>query len=406
MTRLSLLLGVLATVSLMGCAPEQEAPTTLRIATFNIEDIRTTDLHNTEHPRLKAAAALLQELRPDIVLINEIAYDQPGIPGYSDADGAGHNGQRFADAFLAVSQSDGLEPLRYRAFMAPSNTGEASGYDLNRDGEVVSAFPTVDSAGLDGAPVRQTPEGRAYGNDSWGFGTFPGQYAMALLVREDLRIMTDEARTFQTLAWSSMPDALRPMQPDVDAPWYLDDVWATFRLSSKSHWDVPVLLSNGTRIHLFASHPTPPVFDGPEKRNQRRNHDEIRFWHDYLNNEGYIVDDKGGRSGYASGAPFVILGDLNADPNEGAALNNPVGTWLFAHPLINGTFVPEASDAGQAQYPNLDADDTARWGQRADYVLPSMNLEVIHGGVVRPDTLIVSDHFPVWIDVVVPASVH
>ena len=30
------------------------------------------------------------------------------------------------------------------------------------------------------------------------------------------------------------------------------------------------------------SHPTPPAFDGPEDRNGRRNHDEIRFWSDYL----------------------------------------------------------------------------------------------------------------------------
>ena len=54
-----------------------------------------------------------------------------------------------------------------------------------------------------------------------------------------------------------------------------------FRLSSKSHWDVPIRIGRET-VHFLVSHPTPPVFDGPEDRNGTRNHDEIRFWADYV----------------------------------------------------------------------------------------------------------------------------
>lgn len=388
----------------VGCSAERAEPLNVRVATYNIEDVRTTDLLNAEHPRLKAAAATLQEIRPDIVLINEIAYDQPGVPGYDADAGSGQNGQRFADSFLAVSQGEGLEPLQYRAFMAPSNTGEHSGFDLNRDGEVMEQFLPQLEAGADGKPPRQRPEDRVYGNDTWGFGTFPGQYGMALLVRSDWMIDAEQARTFRLLPWQSMPDALRPQIPDSTAFWYDDTVWASFRLSSKSHWDIPVELPNGSVLHLLASHPTPPIFDGPEKRNQRRNHDEIRFWHDYLDGASYIVDDAGQAGGLARHVPFIILGDLNADPDEGAALNDPVGTWLFAHDRVNGVFVPQASPEGQARYPELDPDDTATWRQRADYVIPSVNLTVLDGGVWRPDTLVVSDHFPVWIDVAVPGS--
>jgi hypothetical protein len=39
-----------------------------------------------------------------------------------------------------------------------------------------------------------------------------------------------------------------------------------FRLSSKSHWDVPIVIGRKT-VHFLVSHPTPPVFDGPEDRN-------------------------------------------------------------------------------------------------------------------------------------------
>ena len=92
-----------------------------------------------------------------------------------------------------------------------------------------------------------------------------------------------------------------------------------FRLSSKSHWDVPVEVG-GRTVHVLASHPTPPTFDGAEDRNGRRNHDEIRFWADYVRpgaGSGYIYDDAGGTGGLKPGSSFVILGDQNADPLDG-----------------------------------------------------------------------------------------
>ena len=46
---------------------------TLRIATFNIEDVRTDDLQRADHPRLQKIAQIIAQIRPDILLINEIA---------------------------------------------------------------------------------------------------------------------------------------------------------------------------------------------------------------------------------------------------------------------------------------------------------------------------------------------
>jgi len=46
------------------------------------------------------------------------------------------------------------------------------------------------------------------------------------------------------------------------------------RLSSKSHWDVPIDIPLGAgltkRVHMLLHHPTPPAFDGPEGRNLLR----------------------------------------------------------------------------------------------------------------------------------------
>ncbi len=404
--RLSL---ITALVIFVGCKKEgDEGSEKLRVMTYNLEDVRTDDLLRKDHPRLRAAARVIQRLKPDIILLNEIAYDQQGVPGFEDGAAPGQNGQRFADSFLAVSQGKGLRPLRLRAFMAPSNTGRASGYDLDHDGNAVRSYPSPPPPAENGSPAAQTAEGRAYGNDNWGFGTFPGQYAMALLVREDLEILDSDVRTFQHFLWKDLPDAGRPIDPETGSFWYDDEVWAQFPLSSKSHWDVPVRLPGGAVVHILASHPTPAAFDGPERRNRLRNRDEIRFWNVYISDAEFIYDDKGSNGGLEAGSSFVIVGDLNADPDEGSAIDDPIGTFLFAHPSINGEYVPRAGSMGARYYPDLDNDDTARWGLRVDYVLPSMDLTVVGGAVVRasidpagdPEHDI-SDHFPVFIDLTI-----
>jgi hypothetical protein len=202
-----------------------------------------------------------------------------------------------------------------------------------------------------------------------------------------------------------MPGALQPLDPLSGEPWYGKRAWAELRLSSKSHWDVPVRCPGGGELHLLCCHPTPPIFDGSEDRNGCRNHDEIRFWAEYLNGARWITDDQGRAGGLAEDAAFVILGDLNADPDEGDARNNPIGTHLLSHPRIQGDFVPTSTRPLPSGNRDLDADDTATWGLRVDYVLPSRGLRVMDGGVFRSNPKGAkppSDHFLVWLDLMLP----
>lgn len=392
---------------LVGCRPRTGATGArgvgVRFMTYNLEDVRTEDLRRTDHPRLQRAAGRIQHLAPDILLINEMAYDQPGSPGYRSGAPNGHNAQRFVHHYLSSPQADSLEGLAYDPVMLPVNTGQASGYDLDNDGNVVSTIPEISSSPEDGSVAPQTDAGRVYGGDAWGFGTFPGQYGMALFVRSDLTVLRDSIRTFRHLRWHEMPTASVPIDSTTFAPWYSPDEWREMRLSSKSHWDVPVRLANGNVVHVLASHPTPPAFDGPARRNAHRNHDEIQFWTDYLNDASYIEDDSGRAGGLNEQASFVIMGDQNADPADHTAFRDAIRT-LLGHERVNGEVVPTAQQSRRAGYPDLDPDDTARWEKRVDYVIPSTGLSVVDAGVWRPpanDTLAVrvSDHFPVWVDV-------
>lgn len=376
----------------------------IRVATFNLEDVRTSDLADARNPRLRALAEVIQRVRPNIILLNEIAYDMPGAPGWQDGEAPGQNARRFVDAYLNVAQGDGLVPLTYRAFMAPVNTGIASGFDLDKDGRVVSSYPNPSPSGPDGKPSPQTPEGRAYGNDCWGFGTFPGQYGMALLVAEPLEIIAADVRTFQRLPWDYMPGAFLPTD-EAGKPWYTPEQQALVRLSSKSHWDVPVRMPNGAVVHVLCSHPTPPAFDGPEMRNRRRNHDEIRFWADYVSNAPYIVDDARREGGLMPYANFVILGDLNADPDKGNSWKDPIRTVLGSIGRLELAAPPRAD----LDVSGLDPTDTAMFAMRVDYVLPCRELSVRASGVYRgvptgqaASRKFPSDHFPVWVEMVVP----
>lgn len=394
-------------LALMGSAaawaePEEPQPIIIRVATFNLEDVRSSDLEDGSHPRLKRLAEVIQRLRPNVILLNEIAWDGPQSPGFMEGDTPGQNGQRFADLYLAVPQAPDVAPLRFRAFMAPVNTGMPSGLDLDRDGRVVTTYPAPGITPRHDSPDPPCEDGRAYANDCWGFGSFPGQFGMALLADERLTIEHDQVRTFRLFPWDYMPGALLPISPD-GSPWYDEEVQSQLRMSSKSHWDVPVRLPNGATVHFLCSHPTPPVFDGPEKRNARRNRDEIRFWADYIDDAAYIVDDRNRPGGLPREASFVILGDLNADPEKGESFRNPIGTVLCAARRVNCSVVPASDVAVEG----LARTDTASFRLRVDYVLPSRNLGIAAAGVYRtapggPNARFPSDHYPVWMELLIP----
>ena len=231
-------------------------------------------------------------------------------------------------------------------------------------------------------------------------------------------------RTFRLFRWADMPGNLIPTD------FYSPAERAALRLSSKSHWDLPIRIGRRT-VHFLVSHPTPPTFDGPEDRNGRRNHDEIRFWADYVAGgraASYVHDDRGRRGGLPKGASFVIAGDQNADPLDGDSVDQAVDQLLDSKrvqdPLPTSAGGPEAAarqgganttHRGDPRFDTADFNDSPAPGNlRADYVLPSRRgLRVADAGVFWPvpsDPLSrltgefpfpSSDHRAVWVDLLV-----
>lgn len=360
---------------------EPVAEGAIRVATFNTALNRGSagqlaeELMGSPSNQALAVVEVLRLVRPDVVLLNEVDHDEDG---------------RAVEALLALLSAPGdLKPLTYpHRFTGAVNTGQPTGLDLDRDGVV-------------GGPA-----------DAQAWGAFPGQYGMVVLSMLPLDV--DAARTFRTMRWLELPDALLP------ADHYGEFAPALF-LSSKSHWDLPVLVGD-RRFHVWASHPTPPTFDGDEDRNGRRNADEIRFWLHYLDaGDGpFPLDDRGRAGGAEADRSFVILGDLNADPFDGDSrpegLSELLADARIQDPLPKSAGgVEAASDQGGANAnhggdPAVDTADfrdrPAPGNLRVDYALPSADLEVVGAGVFWPAVgepgaeaaKRASDHRLVWVD--------
>lgn len=248
---------------------------------------------------LTQALAEIASADPDVLLLTDIDYDHDGVA----------LGQ-LADALAEVGA-----PYPYR-FAARPNTGMPTGLDLDGDGRLGG------------------------GRDAQGFGEFSGQGGMALLSRVPVNLLQD----FTGMLWADLPGNLR--EPGDPAP-------ELQRLSSAAHW-VLGLDTPGGPVTLLAWHATPPVFDGPEDRNGRRNADELALWLRYLD----------GDFGQVAPNP-VLIGDANVDPARGDGRHEAMRTAL---------------DDPRLQDP-LAGTDTVIWDQtgpmRVSYILPSAGLRVI-----------------------------
>ncbi len=310
----------------------------LRIATWGADLSRDgpglllRDILGGEDPGVEATAALLGEVRPDLLLLTDIDWDADGV------------------ALAALADRLAAEGLSYPHRLAlPTNAGLPTGLDMDGNG--------------------RTGEPR----DAQGYGRFRGQGGMALLSRWPL----GEVRDLSALLWRDLPGA---RLPSVDGqPFPSEEAQAVQRLSSSGHWIVSVAAPGG-ELALLAWAATPPVFDGPEDLNGRRNADELAVWTRALD----------GAWGPLPPA-FVLLGDAQLDPQDGDGLREAIASLLadprLQDPRPSSEGARLAGDPGHRGDPALDTVDWPEDGPgnlRVAYVLPSRALRVVDSGTLWP----------------------
>ncbi|WP_317056540.1 endonuclease/exonuclease/phosphatase family protein [Roseovarius rhodophyticola] len=339
-----------------------EAQGKLRIATYNTELSRDgpglllRDIVSGQDEQVEAVAQVIATIQPDVILLQNIDYDHDLMALNALRERIAVHGHRML-----------------RTYMRPPNTGIATGFDMNGDGHV------------------ELPK------DAQSYGEFEGQGGMAILSRFEVQETT--VQDFSCVLWQDVPGALLP---EIEhGPFPSKEALAVQRLSSTGHWIVPINTESGP-IHLLAFHAGPPVFDGPEDRNGRRNHDEIVFWR-------HVMD---GTMGEGT-EPFVVLGNSNLDPLDGdgrkEAIHSLITDPRLQDPRPRRQLLAQRIE-GQLGDPNLH---TVAWPldgpghKRVSYVLPDSSLSVLASGVYWPreDSLAgeiaakASRHRLVWVDV-------
>lgn len=320
----------------------------VRLAHFNVRELSTDKLLDAADEQASAAAEILGRFDADIVSINEIQYDIQGIPSLSmpgapatatpgGFDGGADNARRLADRVAAAGATEGYA----HTLLTVGNSG----------------FYWEGSGGSQWFVLR-------------GWGEYEGRFNTAVLSRYP--ILGDQVRVIADFAWESLPgNTIAQMQSEIG-----ESVPAGFPLFEKSLNVVPIQIDDEV-VHLVMLHPVAPAFD---PINTYRNFDELQGLRMFL--DGTLP----GVPGLPDGAKFVVVGDLNADPEDGDSFDTAV-SQILTHPSLatpvfptaagskglNGPFNTYLSGCGRDDGSTV-SDPTTRFQLQLDYILPSATI--------------------------------
>lgn len=312
------------------------------------------DIENGEDPQILASLRVVAHADADAIVLAGFDYD--------------------ANLAALNAYADRLTGYPYRFALAP-NRGLQTGLDGDNDGRL-------------GEP-----------EDAQGYGRFAGDGGLAILSRWP--VQTSDVRDLSQITWRDLDGNLAP---ETTSPYQ--------RLSTTGHWVVPLKTSENQSLNIMVWHATPPVFDGPEDMNGKRNHDEAALWLQLLN----------GRLGQIPQPPFILAGVSNLDPVDGDGINAALNA-LLTHPALTdprprspGARTATQADGGvNTTHQGDPALDTVDWPDtenrpgnlRVTLALPSSDLTVLQSGVLWPeaanaplsqDVQLASRHRLVWLD--------
>lgn len=314
----------------------------IRIAVYHTELSRDgpgllyRDILRGKDKQVAAVAEVIRRVNPDVLVLWSIDWDYEG---------------RAINAFSQLLMRQGLDFPHIVA--TQPNRGIPTGLDLDGNGR------------------SDDPE------DAQSYGEFTGQSGLAVLSRWPVTEQID----FSQMLWSELPNSSLPW------PGQPEGVAETLRLSSTAHWLIRLHPPDIEDFWLGAFAATTPVFDGPEDRNGRRNHDEIAFWERLLD----------GDLAQAVSGPLVIAGHANLDPWRGEGRHEAIGS------LIDRPGLQDPHDANSLTV-DWKRDDLEQ--MRLSYVLPDQSWDIVDAGVFWPqsgtDLELVeaaSRHRLVWVEI-------
>ncbi|MCB0417010.1 MAG: endonuclease/exonuclease/phosphatase family protein [Bdellovibrionaceae bacterium] len=315
-----------------------------RVVQYNIKELDSVKLREAKpSEQLQAALAIIKELKPQLLSLNEMQYDSAGVPDKTYTT----NGENAALVAKLLGE-------KYNVSFNPANTGKNA--HTKTDG-------TYSTNPNDPNWMKLV--------DHVNFGIFPFQYSTAALTK--FPIVSE--KVIADIRWDAFV-------PDLDLEPYRDAAGNKFpiemELFDKNFTDI-ILKSGKRKFHVILLHTVPAFNFGNDRGlNIVRNADQIRFLEWYLTGKSAKQEaaEIGGIRPLAKGTPFIALGDWNTDikdkNNPGSEVLRRLGEtfsyWHAPSPTYEGGFGPEPFTV------------------QFDYILHSDHFEVRNGGVHFPDS--------------------
>ncbi|MBI5025702.1 MAG: endonuclease/exonuclease/phosphatase family protein, partial [Nitrospirae bacterium] len=154
--------------------------------------------------------------------------------------------------------------------------------------------------------------------DLKGFGLFEGQYGIALF--SWFPILKEGIRSFEGFPWRALSGGLSCLGEQAG------EVHESFPLFSTNLLDVPLSIE-GRVVHAILLHASIPVRGF---LNKERNGDQLNFLNEYISGRALPNVEP-----FKVMEPFVVIGDLNSDPEKGEGIREAI-KGLLANPALNG----------------------------------------------------------------------
>lgn len=319
----------------------------LRVVHYNIKELDSKKLA-APGEQLAAVKKVLAERPFDVLEVEEMQYDLPGVPDPSFQT-AGMNARRLFSILLPEA-----DPKAWFFHFEPSNMGSLATMRT----EVEYYTDPGDQAARDNA-------------DNVNFGLFPAQYSTALISRFPVLY----TKVYSKLRW-------KDFNPGVDLGSYSGNVGkpmpAQTELFNNNFNDVAIDV-DGETVHVIALHTIPAFHFGNMKTpNYDRNRDQLRFLEWYVTGETDIPVKLPGVEPLPKGAKWVAMGDWNVD--VGSSDDKQVGVAVLKRLFKK---VKRAADDGGISY-QYDGFKKSGFQARLDYIVYG-GLNLKEGGVVRPE---------------------
>ena len=220
----------------------------LRIVHYNIKELHSLKIHSqlgaSNLNQLQAVRNILLRLRPELLSLNEVQYDLPGVPDSSFVT-SGENLNKLSAQFGMA----GAASVFY-----PANTGALS--EPRPDGTYVVSSPTA--------------EERQLYSDPLNFGMFPAQYSTGLLSLKPV----GRVKEYSQILWSQVSPTLDLSQFNDGNGQPLPEDMLLF---DKNFTHVEIQFQ-GKPLHVIVFHSVPAFHFGNDKSpNYQRNKDQLRF---------------------------------------------------------------------------------------------------------------------------------